>query len=114
MMGKIFLETIKFILDNKDTISNVASAAYYVVDTVGKVCNTTFDIDTKARQLKNKQPITDDAINKILNANDTPKTGSVFFTFNCQSFLDNIVSNKTVAFNFCNTSEYKLRLAPLH
>ena len=72
-------DIINFILKNKDTIGNIASTASSVVDTIGKVGNTTLDLVKKARELKNKQPITDDAMNKILNANDTPKTGSGFF-----------------------------------
>ena len=70
---------INFISKNKDSIGNIASTASSVVDTFGKVGNTTLDLVRKARELKNKQPITDDAINKILNANDTPKTGNGFF-----------------------------------
>ena len=72
-------DIINFISKNKDTIGNIASTASSVVDTIGKVGNTTLDLIKKARELKNKQLITDDAMNTILNANDTPKTGSGFF-----------------------------------
>ena len=33
----------------------------------------------KIRELKHKQPITDDAMNKVLTATDTPKTGNGFY-----------------------------------
>ena len=75
----VFSDIFYFIAKNKDTISNVASATSSVVDCIGKIGNTTLDTINKIKQLKNKQPITDDAMNKILNANDTPKTGSGFF-----------------------------------
>ena len=71
-------DIINFISKNKDTIGNIASTASSVVDTIGKVGNTTLDIVKKARELR-KPAISDDSINKILNANDTPKTGSGFF-----------------------------------
>ena len=75
----LFDNIVKFLSDNRDTIKNITGVASSVVDTIGKVGNTTLDLVRKARELKNKQPITDDAMNKILNANDTPKTGSGFF-----------------------------------
>ena len=75
----VFSDIVNFISKNKDTIGNIASTASSVVDTIGKVGNTTLDLVRKARELKNKQPITDDAMNKILNASDTPKTGNGFF-----------------------------------
>ena len=70
----IFGDIFNFIAKNKDTISNVASAASSVVDSVGKICNTTLDIAKKARDLK-KQPITDDAVNKVLNASEVKYSG---------------------------------------
>ena len=75
----LFNDIVKFVSDNKDTIKNIAGVASSVVDSIGKVGTTTLDIVKKARELKNKQPITDDAINKVLTATDTPKTGSGFF-----------------------------------
>ena len=71
-----FSDIVNFISKNKDTIFNVASAATSVVDSVGKIGNTTLDIVKKARDLK-KQPITDDAMNKVLNASEVK--GSGFF-----------------------------------
>ena len=71
-------DIIKFISKNKDTISNIASTASSVVDTIGKVCNTTLDLVRNTRELR-KPAILDNATNKILNANDTPKTGNGFF-----------------------------------
>ena len=75
----LFDNIVKFVSDNRDTIKNIAGVESSVVDTIGKVGNTTLDLVRKARELKNKLPITNDAMNKILNANDTPKTGSGFF-----------------------------------
>ena len=66
---------INFISKNKDTISNVASAASSVVDNVGKISNTTLDTIKKIKELKNKQPITDDAMNKVLNATEVKGSG---------------------------------------
>ena len=75
----LFDNIVKFVSDNRDTIKNIAGVASSVADSVGKISSNAIDIVKKARELKNKQPITDDAMNKILNANDTPKTGSGFF-----------------------------------
>ena len=75
----LFDNIVKFVSDNRDTIKNIAGVASSVADSVGQIGSNTIDIVKKARELKNKQPITDDAMNKILNANDTPKTGSGFF-----------------------------------
>ena len=75
----VFSDIFNFIAKNKDTIFNVASATSSVVDSIGKICNTTLDTINKIKQLKNKQPITDDAMNKVLNADNTPKTGNGFF-----------------------------------
>ena len=71
-------DIINFISKNKDTIGNIASTASSVVDTIGEVRNTTLDIAKKARELR-KPAISDDPINKVLNASDSPKTGSGFF-----------------------------------
>ena len=66
--------------DNKDTIKNIAGVASFVVDSIGKVGSTTLDRVKKARELKSKSPaITNDAMNKVLSANDIPKTGNGFF-----------------------------------
>ena len=75
----IFSDIVNFISKNKDTISNVASAASSVADSVGKIGSNAVDVVRKIKELKNKQPITDDAMNKVLNADNTPKTGSGFF-----------------------------------
>ena len=64
-------------MKNKDTISNVAFTASSVVNNVGKISNTTLDTIKKIKELKNKQPITDEAMNKVLNA--TEVKGTKFF-----------------------------------
>ena len=74
----IFSDIVNFILKNKDTIGNIASTASSVVDTIGKVGNTTLDLVKKAREVR-KPAISNDSMNKILNASDSPKTGSGFF-----------------------------------
>ena len=48
----VFSDIFNFIAKNKDTIGNIASTASSVVDTIGKVNNTTLDIVKKARELK--------------------------------------------------------------
>ena len=73
----VFSDIFNFIAKNKDTISNVASSTSSVVDSIGKIGNTTLDTINKIKQLKNKQPITDDAMNKVLNASEVK--GSGFF-----------------------------------
>ena len=73
----LFDNIVKFISDNKDTIKNIAGVASSVADSVGKIGTNTIDIVRKARELKNKQPITDDAMNKVLNASEVK--GSGFF-----------------------------------
>ena len=73
----VFSDIFNFIAKNKDTISNVASATSSVVDSIGTIGNTTLDTINKIKQSKNKQPITDDAMNKILNADEVK--GSGFF-----------------------------------
>ena len=75
----IFGDIFNFIAKNKDTISNVSSTASSVADSVWKISSNSVDVVRKIRVLKNKQPITDDAMNKVLNATDTPKTGNGFF-----------------------------------
>ena len=73
----VFSDIFYFIAKNKNTISNVASATSSVVDSIGKIGNTTLDTINKIKELKNKQPITDDAMNKVLNASEVK--GSGFF-----------------------------------
>ena len=73
----VFSDIFNFIAKNKDTISNVASATSSVVDSIGKIGNTTVDTINKIKELKHKQPITDEAINKVLNASEVK--GSGFF-----------------------------------
>ena len=70
----LFGDIIKFVLDNKDTIKNIAGVASSVADTVGKVGSTAIDIVKKARELR-KPAITDDAMNKVLNAKEVSGTG---------------------------------------
>ena len=74
----VFSDIFNFIAKNKDTISNVASATSPVVDSVGKISNTTIDTIRKIKEVNNKQPITDDAMNKILKADKVK--GSEFFS----------------------------------
>ena len=50
----VFSDIFNFIVKNKDTISNVASATSSVVDSIGKIGNTTLDTINKIKQLKNK------------------------------------------------------------
>ena len=73
----VFSDIVNFISKDKDTISNIASTASSVVDSVGKNGNTTLDTIKKIIELKHKQPITDEAINKVLNASEVK--GSSFF-----------------------------------
>ena len=61
------------------TIKHIAGVAGTVTDAVGKIGTNTIDVVNKIKELQNKQPITDDAINKVLNAGNTPKTGNGFF-----------------------------------
>ena len=71
----LFNDIVKFVSDNRDTIKNIAGVASFVVDNNGKVCKTTLDIVKKASELQNKQPITDDAVNKVLNATEVKASG---------------------------------------
>ena len=71
-------DIINFISTNKYTIGNIASTASSVSDTIDKVGNTTFDLVKKARELR-KPAISDDAMNKVLNSDNTLKTGNGFF-----------------------------------
>ena len=75
--GENLFENIKFISDNKDTISNISNVAGTVADAVGKVESTTSDIIKKSKELR-KPAITDDAMNNVLNASNTPKNESGF------------------------------------
>ena len=72
-------DIVHFIANNKDTIANVASVASSVADSVGKIGLNAVDVVRKIKELKNKQPITDDAMNKVRTATDTPKTKNGFF-----------------------------------
>ena len=74
----IVSDIFNFIAKNNDTISNVASAASSVADFVGKIGNTTLDAIKTIKELR-KPAISDEAMNKVLNAGDTPKTGYGFF-----------------------------------
>ena len=73
----LFDNIVKFVSDNRDTIKNIAGVAGTVADSVGKIGSNTIDVVRKIRELKNKQPITDDAMNKVLNAVEVK--GSGFF-----------------------------------
>ena len=75
----IFSDIVNFISKNKDTIGNIASTASSVADSVGKICSNAIDVVRKIKELRHKPSITDDAMNKILNADNTPKTGNGFF-----------------------------------
>ena len=72
----VFSDIFNFISKNKDTIGNIASATSSVVDSVGKIGNTTLDTIKKIKELR-KPAITDDAINKVINASEVK--GSGFF-----------------------------------
>ena len=75
----VFSDIFNFISKNKDTIGNIASTDSSVADSVGKISSNAIDVVKKIKELRHKPGITDDAINKVLNASDTPKTGSGFF-----------------------------------
>ena len=75
----VFSDIVNFISKNKDTIGNIASTASSVADSVGKISSNAVDVVRKIKELRHKPSITDDAMNKVLNAGDTPKTGSGFF-----------------------------------
>ena len=75
----IFSDIVNFISKNKDTISNIASTALSVADSVGKISSNAIDLVRKIKELRYKPSITDDAMNKVLNADNTPKTGNGFF-----------------------------------
>ena len=74
---------VKFVSDNQNTIKNIAGFASTVADGVKKIGTNTINVVRKIKELRHKPAITDDAINKVLNANaiDTPKTGNGFFYF---------------------------------
>ena len=72
----VFSDIFNFISKNKDTIGNIASATSSVVDSVGKIGNTTLDTIKKIKELR-KPAITDDVINKVINASEVK--GSGFF-----------------------------------
>ena len=75
----LFNDVVKFVSDNKDTISNISNVAGIVADAVGKIGTNTIDVVRKIKELRHTPSITDDAMNKVLNATDTPKTGNGFF-----------------------------------
>ena len=75
----MFSDIVNFISKNKDTISNVATAASSVADSVGKIGLNAIDVVRKIKDLRHKRAITDDAMNKVLTATDTQKTGNGFF-----------------------------------
>ena len=75
----VFSDIFNFISKNKDTIGNIASATSSVADSVGKISSNAVDVVRKIKELRHKPSITDDAMNKVLNASDSPKTGSGFF-----------------------------------
>ena len=80
MKEKIFFGDIfNVIAKNKYTIYNVASTALSVADSVGKISSNAIDVVRKIKELRHKPSITDDAINKVLNAGNTPKFGNGFF-----------------------------------
>ena len=66
----LFNDIIKFVSNNKKTLTNIAGIAGSVADTVNKIGTTAFDVIKKAGELKNKAPITDDEVNKVFNAKD--------------------------------------------
>ena len=72
-------DIINFISKNKDTIGNIASTASSVADSVGKISSNAIDVVRKIKELRHKPSITDYAMNKVLNADNTPKTGNGFF-----------------------------------
>ena len=75
----VFSDIFNFISKNKDTIGNIASTTSSVADSVGKISSNAIDVVKKIKELRHKQPITDEAMNKVLNADNTPKPGSGFF-----------------------------------
>ena len=75
----VFSDIFNFIAKNKDTISNVASVTSSVSDSVGKIASNAIDVERKIKELRHKPSINNDAINKVLTASDTPKTGNGFF-----------------------------------
>ena len=72
IVGDIF----NFISKNKDIIGSIASTASSVADSVKKISSNAIDVVRKIKELRHKPSITDDMMNTILNANDTPKTGN--------------------------------------
>ena len=74
----VFSNIFNFIAKNKNTISNVASATSSIVDSVGKIGNTTLDTIKKIKELR-KPAISDDAMNKVLNADNTQKNWKWLF-----------------------------------
>ena len=75
----IFSDIVNFISKNKDTIGNIASTSLCVADSVGKISSNAIDVVRKIKELRHKPSFTNDAINKVLNADNTPKTKNGFF-----------------------------------
>ena len=75
----VFSDIFNFVSKNKDTIGNIASTASSVADSVGKISSNAIDVVKKIKELRHNPSITDDAMNKVLNADNTPKTGNGFF-----------------------------------
>ena len=74
----VFSDIFNFIAINKEPISNVASASCFVADSVGKIGNTTLDTIKKIHKLQQLE-ITDNAMNKVINASDTTNSRNTFF-----------------------------------
>ena len=61
--GKLFDNIVKFVSNNKDTISNILNVAGFIADAVGKIGTNTINV-TQNKELKSKTPtITDYVIN---------------------------------------------------
>ena len=75
----LFNDIVKFVSDNKDTISNISNVAGTVADAVGKIGTNTIDVVRKIKELRHKPSITDDAMKKVLNDDKSPKTGNGCF-----------------------------------
>ena len=74
----LFNDIVKFVSDNKDTIKNIAGVASTVADAFEKIGRNTIDTRKQIIELKNKQPITDEAVNTVLNASEVKGSG-VFY-----------------------------------
>ena len=63
---------------NKHAISNVAFATSSFVVSIGGKGNTTLETIKKIKELKNKQLLTDDDMNKVLNASEVKGSGFLY------------------------------------